>query len=46
FVVFWVWAYIDATEKHIKNWWLVFPAGFTVGLSLALPLYLYLRSED
>jgi len=44
--VFWVWSYADAKEKQIKNWWLVLPAGFTVGLSLALPLYLYMRSKD
>jgi hypothetical protein len=44
--VFWVWSYADARQKQLKNWWLVLPAGFLVGLSLAMPLYFYLRSED
>ena len=44
-VVFWVWAYTDAQKHQVRRWWLIFPAGFTVGLSLALPLYLYLRTE-
>ncbi len=45
-LVFWVWSYTDAQQNQIKNWWVVLPAGFMVGLSLALPLYLYLRSDD
>ena len=44
-LVFWIWASGDAARNKIKNWWLIFPAGFSVGLSLALPLYLYLREE-
>ena len=44
-VVFWVWAYADAQQNNIRRWWLVLPAGLTVGLSLALPLYLYLRHD-
>lgn len=43
-VVFWVWSFSDAREKRIGLWWLTLPAGCLVGLSLALPLYLYLRS--
>ena len=45
-VVFWVWATIDARSKQIRYWWIIFPAGFTVGLSLAMPLYFYLRHPD
>jgi len=45
-VVFWVWSYYDAQERDIKRWWLMIPAGFSVGLSLALPLYLYLREDS
>jgi hypothetical protein len=45
-LVFWVWSYADARQHQIKNWWVVLPAGFMVGLSLALPLYLYLRSDE
>ena len=42
-VIFWVWSWRDATRHRIARWWLVLPASFCVGLSLALPLYLYLR---
>ena len=42
-VVFLVWSYTDAQRNAIKRWWLVPVAIGTVGLSLALPLYLYLR---
>lgn len=44
-LVFWVWSYKDAQERKITNWWLVLPTGFTVGLSLAMPLYFYLRTD-
>ncbi len=44
-IVFWVWSYTDAQKQGIKRWWLVLPASFLVGLSLALPLYLYLRED-
>lgn len=42
-VIFLVWSYRDAQSKGIKRWWLVLPATACVGLSLALPLYLYFR---
>ncbi len=42
--IFWCWSFLDAKKHHIQHWWLVLPAGCFVGLSLALPLYLYLRS--
>lgn len=42
-LVFWIWSFRDARKNSIPNWWLVIPAGSTVGLSLALPLYLYFR---
>lgn len=41
--VFWVWSYGDAKRTGMANWWLVLPATLAVGLSLALPLYLWLR---
>ncbi|WP_150522994.1 DUF2834 domain-containing protein [Roseibium sediminis] len=41
--VFWVWSFADARHLGVRTWWMVLPAGFTVGLSCALPLYLYLR---
>ena len=45
-VVFWFWATIDGRKHNVRLWWLIFPAGCTVGLSLAMPLYFYLRTED
>lgn len=44
-VVFWVWSYRDAGKQGLNRWWLVLVASFIVGLSLALPLYLYLRES-
>lgn len=44
-IVFLVWSYNDAQQQKIKKWWLILPATFTVGLSLAFPLYLYLREQ-
>ena len=44
-LVFWAWSYFDAKERELQNWWLVLPTGCTVGLSLALPLYLYIRTS-
>ncbi len=42
-VVFLVWSFVDSKKYQIQNWWLVLPASFMVGLSLALPLYLLLK---
>lgn len=44
-LIFWVWAYTDSRQRGIQYWWLTVVAGFTVGLSLALPLYLYMRED-
>ena len=43
--VFWLWSYADSRKHGVTKWWLVLPAGFGVGLSLALPLYLYFRED-
>ena len=42
-VVFLVWSAADAQRVAVRRWWLVIPATCLVGLSLSLPLYLYLR---
>jgi len=42
-LVFWLWSYHDARHIGLPRWWLVLPAGCLVGLSLALPLYLFMR---
>ena len=44
-VVFWVWSYGDAQRSGIRPWWIVIPATLLVGLSLAFPLYLFLREN-
>lgn len=44
--VFWVWSWRDAQKRQTKSWWTILPASFFVGLSLALPLYFYLRERE
>ncbi|MET3927654.1 DUF2834 domain-containing protein [Devosia sp. 2618] len=44
--VFWLWSWRDAAKHDVARWWLVLPASFFVGLSLALPLYFYLRERN
>jgi len=44
-LVFWVWSWRDAAKSNVAHWWLILPASCTVGLSLALPLYMYLREK-
>ena len=43
--VFWAWSWNDAREKNVPGWWLTIPAILLVGLSLGLPLYLWLREQ-
>ena len=42
---FWGWATLDARRHRLKHYWVIYPAGCFLGLSLALPLYLYLREN-
>lgn len=42
-LIFWVWSYRDARNLALPHWWLVLPSSCLVGLSLSLPLYLFLR---
>ncbi|MBT8200001.1 MAG: DUF2834 domain-containing protein [Acidimicrobiia bacterium] len=44
-IVWLIWSYRDARVLGIRTWWLVPAASLTVGLSLALPLYLFLRHD-
>ena len=44
-VVFWVWMTAEATKLQMKNWWLYILASLTVGLSFALPLFLFFRER-
>ena len=41
--VFWLWSYHDARRLEISNWWLFPIINLLIGLSAALPFYLYLR---
>jgi len=43
--VFLIWSWRDAREHSIANWWLTIPSLWFVGLSLGLPLYLWLREK-
>lgn len=43
--IFLFWSWHDAKQRQLRYWWLVLPASCLVGLSLALPLYLYLRED-
>lgn len=45
-LVFWVWSWRDAARRSVPALWLVLPASFFVGLSLAFPLYLYVRERS
>jgi hypothetical protein len=45
-IVFWVYMITEATKLQMKNWWLYILASLTVGLSFALPLFLYFREQN
>jgi hypothetical protein len=42
-VVFWVYLYRESHRYQIRNWWLFVLASIVIGLSFALPLFLYVR---
>ncbi|MBK9927685.1 MAG: DUF2834 domain-containing protein [Anaerolineales bacterium] len=44
-IVFWIYMVSEATKLQMKNWWLYILASLTVGLSFALPLFLYFRER-
>ena len=44
-VVFWVFTVSEATRLQMKNWWFYILASLIVGLSFALPLFLYYRER-
>jgi hypothetical protein len=44
-VAFLIWSFVDARALGVPRWWLVPLATVLVGLSLGLPLYLYMRSD-
>ena len=44
-IVFWIYMLGEANKLQMKNWWLYILASLTVGLSFALPLFLYFRER-
>lgn len=44
-IVFWFFMYTEAKKLSMKNIWVYFLAIFLVGLSFALPLFLYFRQR-
>jgi hypothetical protein len=42
-LVFWGFLYQEAQRSHITNWWVYIVATLLVGLSFAIPLFLYTR---
>jgi hypothetical protein len=44
-IVFWVYAFAEANRLQMKNPWLYLLAALLVGLSFALPLFLYFRER-
>jgi len=44
-IVFWIYMMAEAHKLEMKNWWLYILASLTVGLSFALPLFLYFRER-
>lgn len=44
-IVFWFYLYYEATNQKMKNVWVYVLASLTIGLSFALPLFLYSRER-
>jgi hypothetical protein len=42
-IVFWVYLHRESRRYQIENWWLFVVASIVIGLSFALPLFLYVR---
>ena len=45
-IVFWVFVFIESNRLQMKNPWLYLLATLLVGLSFALPLFLYFRERQ
>ena len=45
-IVFWIYMIVEANRLQMKNWWLYILASLIVGLSFALPLFLYFREHQ
>ena len=45
-IAFWTFVFIETNRLHMKNAWVYLLATFLVGLSFALPLFLYFRERQ
>lgn len=41
--VFWLWSFQESRRMGMRNWWIYVLLNLTVGLSCALPLFLFFR---
>ncbi|MGQ0603454.1 MAG: DUF2834 domain-containing protein [Anaerolineales bacterium] len=41
--VFWMWMYRESAQRGIRYWWVYVVVTLLVGLSFALPLFLFVR---
>ena len=44
-IVFWTFVFVEGSRLQMKNLWVYLLATLTVGLSFALPLFLYFRER-
>jgi len=44
-LVFWIWSYGEARSRGMGNWWAYVAVNLIVGLSCALPAFLYFRAR-
>ena len=45
-LIFWIYMIAETNTLQMKNWWLYILASLIVGLSFALPLFLYFRERQ
>jgi hypothetical protein len=45
-LVFWIFLYQEASRYQMKHWWLYILVNLVVGVSCALPLFLYFRQSQ
>ena len=43
--VFWIWSYTESRSREMRHWWIYLVLNLTIGLSCALPLFLYMREK-
>jgi len=43
--VFWIWSYAESSRLGMRRWWMYPLVNLVIGLSCALPLFLYFRER-